>query len=113
MFLTIVINVDPNLFQIGAFLITWHGVFSVLGILAAARLGLWQLSKDKVDVRGGADGVTWMVLLGLVGARVLYVWENFKIFSRQLLHIFFITEGGRSEERRVGKECRSRWSPYH
>ena len=20
---------------------------------------------------------------------------------------------GRSEERRVGKECRSRWSPYH
>ena len=23
------------------------------------------------------------------------------------------TIGGRSEERRVGKECRSRWSPYH
>ena len=22
-------------------------------------------------------------------------------------------EQGRSEERRVGKECRSRWSPYH
>src|SRR5690554_7607396 len=21
--------------------------------------------------------------------------------------------GGRSEERRVGKECRSRWGPYH
>ena len=23
------------------------------------------------------------------------------------------SEGARSEERRVGKECRSRWSPYH
>ena len=22
-------------------------------------------------------------------------------------------DGFRSEERRVGKECRSRWSPYH
>ena len=22
-------------------------------------------------------------------------------------------DGTRSEERRVGKECRSRWSPYH
>ena len=22
-------------------------------------------------------------------------------------------DNGRSEERRVGKECRSRWSPYH
>ena len=31
---------------------------------------------------------------------------------------FYPNEGGvagygRSEERRVGKECRSRWSPYH
>ena len=24
-----------------------------------------------------------------------------------------LTSGERSEERRVGKECRSRWSPYH
>ena len=29
-------------------------------------------------------------------------WEKFKIDSDI-----------RSEERRVGKECRSRWSPYH
>src|SRR3989442_708818 len=26
---------------------------------------------------------------------------------------FTVTLTGRSEERRVGKECRSRWSPYH
>ena len=25
----------------------------------------------------------------------------------------FFIDIGRSEERRVGKECRSRWSPYH
>ena len=24
-----------------------------------------------------------------------------------------VIDGQRSEERRVGKECRSRWSPYH
>ena len=24
-----------------------------------------------------------------------------------------LKRGTRSEERRVGKECRSRWSPYH
>ena len=27
--------------------------------------------------------------------------------------IFEIISNSRSEERRVGKECRSRWSPYH
>ena len=25
----------------------------------------------------------------------------------------YVYHQGRSEERRVGKECRSRWSPYH
>jgi phosphatidylglycerol:prolipoprotein diacylglycerol transferase len=97
MLLAIVIDLEPNLFKIGPLLITWHGVFSVLGILAAARLGLWLLEKDKVDVSQGADGVTWMVVLGLVGARVLYVWENFKFFSGQLIHVFYITEGGISQ----------------
>ena len=28
-------------------------------------------------------------------------------------YIFMEKNGIRSEERRVGKECRSRWSPYH
>src|SRR2546429_9989126 len=31
---------------------------------------------------------------------------------RTLIHSL-VSCGTRSEERRVGKECRSRWSPYH
>src|SRR6266699_4179328 len=29
------------------------------------------------------------------------------------VHVVHLGVVGRSEERRVGKECRSRWSPYH
>ena len=29
------------------------------------------------------------------------------------LHMLLLLWQTRSEERRVGKECRSRWSPYH
>ena len=95
--LKIIIDLEPNLFKIGPFLITWHGVFAVLGILAGARLGLSLLSKDGIDVSRGADGVAWMVVVGLIGARLLYVWENFKLFSGQLGRIFLITEGGISQ----------------
>ena len=95
--LKIIIDLEPNIFKVGPFLITWHGVFAVLGILAGARLGLWLLSKDGVDVSRGADGVAWMVVVGLIGARLLYVWENFKLFSGQLGRIFLITEGGISQ----------------
>ena len=35
-------------------------------------------------------------------------WDMVKIFES-----IEIWNGARSEERRVGKECRSRWSPYH
>src|SRR2546422_5142600 len=33
--------------------------------------------------------------------------------SRQRSRAAHDVSRGRSEERRVGKECRSRWSPYH
>ena len=95
--LKIIIDLDPNLFKIGPFLITWHGVFAVLGILAGARLGFWLLSKEGIDVSRASDGVAWMVVIGLIGARLLYVWENFKLFSGQLGRIFLITEGGISQ----------------
>jgi prolipoprotein diacylglyceryl transferase len=97
LFLTIVIDLEPNLFKIGPFLVTWHGVFAVLGILAAARLGVWLLAKDGVDTTHATDGVLWMVVLGLIGARLLYVWENYSLFNENLLRVFALTEGGISQ----------------
>ncbi len=98
-YLAIVIDLDPNIVRIGPLLITWHGVFSVLGIIAAARLGFWLFEKDEPAVKGrGGDGLAWMVIFGLIGARLLYVWENFRLFENgQLLRIFALTEGGISQ----------------
>jgi phosphatidylglycerol:prolipoprotein diacylglycerol transferase len=96
--LTIIIDLDPNIARIGPLLITWHGVFAVLGILAAARLGFWLLAKDVPDLKGTGDGLAWMVVVGLIGARLLYVWENFRLFANgQLLRMFALTEGGISQ----------------
>src|SRR5438132_7060162 len=42
--------------------------------------------------------------------------SKFSVFLLNEGHLeAVVNEGwtGRSEERRVGKECRSRWSPYH
>ena len=48
-----------------------------------------------------------MVLTYIFG--FLLVYENSYIVNE----IYFLLKLFRSEERRVGKECRSRWSPYH
>ena len=39
--------------------------------------------------------------------------KKFKISQVRLASKSGVSLGSRSEERRVGKECRSRWSPYH
>ena len=48
-----------------------------------------------------------------------YFFESFsqRDFDRLVRTVHFVqdneSKSSRSEERRVGKECRSRWSPYH
>src|SRR5260221_2488767 len=65
----------------------------------------WWIGPDsmKIDRKGNIYVAQWF------GGKVLKISPDGK-----LLHVFEIGAGdGRSEERRVGKECRSRWSPYH
>src|SRR5260370_30854100 len=41
------------------------------------------------------------------------VWPRELPIEGEPADVVAIVEENRSEERRVGKECRSRWSPYH
>ena len=47
----------------------------------------------------------------IVGAVILHIAGRYVI--QFILKILKNLMRSRSEERRVGKECRSRWSPYH
>ena len=94
---TIVIDLDPNIGQVGPFLITWHGVFSVIGILAAARVGQVLLEQDGIAPDRVYDMAVWMVVAGLIGARLLFVWENYQVFQDNWLKVLYINEGGISQ----------------
>ena len=97
MFGTIVIDLDPNVAQIGPILITWHGIFSVIGIVAAARVGQILLQRDGIAPERVYDMAVWMVVAGLIGARLLFVWENYQQFEGNLIRIVEINEGGISQ----------------
>ena len=44
---------------------------------------------------------------------IRYNFEQMKKNIKEGTKIIAVIKADRSEERRVGKECRSRWSPYH
>src|SRR5690349_20641494 len=70
-----------------------RGVDVVGAVLSAVGMGGVVLGILIWEKGGGAVGA--LIAVGLVALGSLYWWLS------------------RSEERRVGKECRSRWSPYH
>src|SRR3989441_12278731 len=72
--------------------------------------GLTTISSDELARRGGTTSAQVrkdLSFFGSFGKRGLgYSVPALTARLRDIL-------GLRSEERRVGKECRSRWSPYH
>ena len=72
-----------------------------------ARGGAWQHTPGEQLLRRILDEFSDLPLvaedLGLITEDVLALKNGFGIPGMRV----------RSEERRVGKECRSRWSPYH
>src|SRR5256885_17102471 len=65
--------------------------------MAEARGAQRALRRQRADIAFGLDGGPWN--------------EDMVLQRYELLYEAGLVQ--RSEERRVGKECRSRWSPYH
>src|SRR5258708_40030344 len=69
----------------------------------APRTWTYRSLTTAFDAQCGMDR---HAILPLSGSRVRVVYDG-------QLTVHWAGRGSRSEERRVGKECRSRWSPYH
>lgn len=92
--LTIRINIDPNIGEIGPFLLSWHGVFTAIGIGAAVMVVAFFARQ-----RGLSEDDAYNIALvgipgGIIGARLLFVLENWDLFRHNLSSVFSINEGG-------------------
>ena len=69
------------------------------------------LAGSALSIRGAANSLGSAIRrIVLTHAHVDHVGSVDALLRELPASEFLI---GRSEERRVGKECRSRWSPYH
>ncbi|MPZ48223.1 MAG: hypothetical protein GEU75_02740 [Dehalococcoidia bacterium] len=96
--LSINIGIDPNLGRIFGLLISWHGVFTAIGIIAGVWLAVAIASSDRIRIDPDTAYTLGMIVVGcgIVGARALYVIENYgdNTSIDSVVDIFRITEGG-------------------
>lgn len=92
--LAIEIGLNPNLVALGPVALSWHGVFSALGILAGVALSLKLARRAGLDMDGAEFVAFTGIGAGLVGARLFYVVEHWGDFEGELPGILRLTEGG-------------------
>ena len=71
------------------------GIIQVL----MAMMSQWMSASAVIELSWGVEAICYFMMSAYIILQSTYLLKTFK--------------KDRSEERRVGKECRSRWSPYH
>ena len=92
--LAIEIPWDPTIATLGGLSITWHGLFTAVGVLA----GMWIALRLADRIGYDPDHVYSIALAavpsGIVGARALFVAEHWDTYGQNPGEILALTEGG-------------------
>ena len=113
-------------YQLGMLSSEWFGEYGLFfgGLFILLALIIYVGATNVINFMDGINGITAgyalvvLVSLALINGKNLFFPRSLiavVILSVLVFCLFNFRPKGkaRSEERRVGKECRSRWSPYH
>ncbi len=88
------IGIDPNLLELGPYVLAWHGILTVLAIIAGVwvtRIGM----RERGLVLPRLESFTyWTIAGGIAGARVFYIFDHLDRFRDNPLEVFALSEGG-------------------
>jgi len=85
---------SPIFFTLGPITLRWYGLFLVLGTIIALLIALnlakhYKFKKDLVF-----DLTFWLIIAGVLGARIYDVFLELPYYLKNPLKIFYIWEGG-------------------
>jgi phosphatidylglycerol---prolipoprotein diacylglyceryl transferase len=82
------------LFDFGMVQITYYSILILLGVIIGGTLVLSEANRFKIDKEFMANLIFWMVVIGVIGARLYYVLFNWDYYQYNYLEIFKLWEGG-------------------
>jgi phosphatidylglycerol:prolipoprotein diacylglycerol transferase len=89
--------VDPIFVQLGPLAIRWYGLLIALGVLAGSVMALRYAGRRGLDSEKLLDMALWLVIAGIVGARLVYVLTSPSAYfgpGGNLIDAFKVWQGG-------------------
>jgi phosphatidylglycerol:prolipoprotein diacylglycerol transferase len=92
--LSIEIGLDPTIADVAGIEITWHGLFTALGVVAGVAVATYFARREGYPEDMIYNVALFLVIGGIIGARGLYVIENWSEFEDDFLDVFALNTGG-------------------
>ncbi|MCY3570844.1 MAG: prolipoprotein diacylglyceryl transferase [Chloroflexi bacterium] len=87
------ININPVLIDTGGFELTWHGLFTAVGIALGVWLAVRLARRARISEDDAMSIAVVSVVSGIIGARLLWVFEHTDQIG-SVGDIFALTDGG-------------------
>ena len=81
-------------FQIGPISVHWYGIIIGAGIILSYIYALREAKRRDIEIKHIDNMAFWLILAGVLGARLYYVLFNFQYFIENPLEILAIWKGG-------------------
>lgn len=90
----IIINIDPVLWHIGGFELRWYSLAIILAVIAAVVIAAHRGKKRGIASDEIYSLMPWILIGGLVGARLFHVIDNFSYYVANPFQILMFQQGG-------------------
>ena len=85
---------NPVAFTIGSFEIKWYSIFILAAILICYILINGEAKKFNIKKEFITNLLFWAIIVGIIGARLYYCMFNYEYYSKHLVEILYVWEGG-------------------
>jgi phosphatidylglycerol:prolipoprotein diacylglycerol transferase len=88
------VSIDPVLIHLGPFAISWYGLAVAAGILVGGWLTTREAQRRGLSADSVWDAMTWIIVGGLIGARLLFVLDRWPFFAANPEQLLAVQKGG-------------------
>lgn len=85
---------NPEMFSIGAFSVRWYSFLILVGIFLGLIIATFEEKRKGFPKDFVIDLSFWLILAGIVGARMYYVLFNLDYYLKAPLQVFATWNGG-------------------